>query len=72
MKYPQDAPRVAALNQFIEAVHGGQLDGMVQQLQKVIYMFHYLDPDLVPEVERQDAVFLLHGMADALTTEDLS
>lgn len=70
MKYPQDAPRVAALNQFIEDVYGGKLDIVVHELYRAIYMLHYLDRDLFPEDDIIDKVFLLYSMAEALNDKE--
>jgi len=70
MKHPQDAAKLAALNQFIEQVYGGKLDIVVTELYKAIYMLHYLDRDLFPVDDIIDKVYLLYSMADALSEKE--
>ena len=70
MKYPQDAPKLAALTEFMEQVYGGKLDMVVHELYRAIYMLHYLDRDLFPEDDIIDKVFLLYSMAEALREKE--
>ena len=69
MKHPQDAPKLAALTQFIDSYFGGQLEEMAKQLYETIYMLHYVDPELFSQDSRIEKVVLLYSMADCLQKE---
>lgn len=69
MRNPKDAPKLAALTQFIDSYFGGQLEEMARQLYETIYMLHYVDPDLFSQDSRIEKVVLLYSMADCLQKE---
>ena len=70
MKNTDDKARLAELNEFIDSYFGGQLDLVVKQLYRTVYMLHYLDRDLFSEDDIIDKVFLLYSMADALSNNE--
>ena len=66
MKHPKSAAKLAALNEFIDSYYGDQLDQMVRQLYEIIYMLHYMNPDVFSQETRLEKSFLLHCIVDCL------
>ena len=69
MNNPQEAAKLAALNEFIVTQYEGQFEVLVRQLQETIYMLHYLDPELFDEVKRTEKVFILYCIAECLSAD---
>ena len=67
MKCPQNAAKLAALTEFIDSYYGEELDKMIRQLHEIIYMLHYMNPDVFSQENRLEKAFLLHCIVECLS-----
>lgn len=66
MKTKIRVDELAPLAEFINENYQGDLAEISHDLNRVIYLLHYLGADDVGEQERQEACYTLHHISDRL------